>query len=191
MNFILKKKKRTIVVGSFYFLELNLKSVKGSNLTFTNIVRIRGKIVQCVIRTAILSTESRSAKRRRLREELKATKRAYRSQPSTPKNIVSNNFLRVLKSFRLFMARCLRYNIEINGNIFNLWVFLGGWISSQLRLGAVYNLCRLGRGEGGSPKDLLLIYYAVLTYKTTRGGGKKLLILRRHSLWTAPKCEYQ
>ena len=95
---------KTLVGGSFYFLELKLKSVKGSNLTFTNIVRIRGKIVQCVIRTAILSTESRSAKRRRLREELKATKRAYRSQPSTPKNIVSNNFLRVLKSFISFTA---------------------------------------------------------------------------------------
>jgi len=41
--------------------------------------------------TATLSTESRSAKRRRLKEELKATKRAYRSQPSTPKNIPQLN----------------------------------------------------------------------------------------------------
>ena len=46
-------------------------------------------------------------------------------------------------------------------------------------LRAVRKLCRLGRGEGGSPKDDLL-HRPYIIKKTTR--GEKLPILRRHSL---------
>ena len=43
-------------------------------------------------------------------------------------------------------------------------------------------------GEGGKPKDDL-VNRPYLIEKTTRGGGggQKSPILRRHSLWTAPK----
>ena len=47
-------------------------------------------------------------------------------------------------------------------------------------------------GEGGKPKDDLLSR-PYLIKKTTRGGGgggQKSPILRRHSLWTAPKGKY-
>ena len=53
-------------------------------------------------------------------------------------------------------------------------------------LGAVHKLCRLGRVEGGSPKNDLL-HRPYLIKKTTRGRGSKLPILRQNSLWTAPK----
>ena len=54
--------------------------------------------------------------------------------------------------------------------------------------GAVHKLCSLGRGEGGSLKDDLLNRPYLIIKKPSWGrGGQKFPILRRHSLWPAPK----
>ena len=64
--------------------------------------------------------------------------------------------------------------------------FLGGYGNTSLGPSINYVVSVGGGGDLGSPKTIYYIVNPTLKKTTRRGGVQKALILRRHSLWTAP-----